>query len=1063
MIHCPERSYCVGLMALASASLVLFLVLSCSRRPDDTQLGLDQPIASVDLAPSDRATGEAAKRHLRLAEALEREIAPEEVHTYLVAAEEGQFLHAVVDQKGVDVVASLFDPAGERLVLMDRPNGSEGREPLMALVEVSGDYEVRVESAAEESGGYSVWIEELQSATEGDRARALASRTFSEAYISYREGNYRVAVERFDEARKAWNLLGDHAWEAESLLRLGHAHARLREWRAAAQNHQKAAILFRDEGSARWEAIALQQLGRDYFNLQDMDQAIYYFEKALPLRRRANDRRGEWMTHHTLAHAFQVRDEVQKALDTYEKALALLPSPKDRGHTLHNLGVLYRSLGRMERARDALLEAEKVWAEAAAPRQHSTTLNQLGELHRELGELGVALSYYQQALALRQELKDKRGEVASLANIGLVCQERGEPDRALELYRKALEIVRELQRPRLEARVLLNLGSFYAGQKEPDQALALHRQSLDLYRRAGDPTGEAEALLGLSQAERQRGDLFRAREASDEALRIFESIRPKAVSLESRASFFETVQDHFEFHIDLLMELHSLEPEAGHDARALEVSERARARSLLDLLIEAGAKIRLGADQILLDHEREYQRQLNNLERERLQLREDPGHTSLQMAKAETKIRHALRKLEEVRGEIRVRNPRYAAMTQPLSLAEIQDQILDETTLLLEYRLGKDRSFLWAVTADSLESFELPGRSEIDDLARAAYSLLTNSHRREARDSTRTVLCKVSRQLLQPVEAQLAGKRLLIVSDGALEFIPFAALPEPESLGNCESAPPLVVGHEITHLLSASALAIHRRELKGRPAAPRLLAVVADPVFQATDRRLQRVPDAPEGTGNLPIAATTTAPTRSTAEIDLNSLRRLPFSLQEAEAILSLVDEENSFRAIGLDATKDAVLGGALNDYRIVHFATHGILNTSHPELSGIVLSLVDRDGRPRDGFLRAHEIYTLDLPCDLVVLSACQTALGRVVRGEGLMGLTRGFMHAGAARVAVSLWNVSDQSTAELMGYFYRGLLAEGRSPAAALREAQISIWRNRNRSAPYYWAGFVLQGDWR
>ena len=179
--------------------------------------------------------------------------------------------------------------------------------------------------------------------------------------------------------------------------------------------------------------------------------------------------------------------------------------------------------------------------------------------------------------------------------------------------------------------------------------------------------------------------------------------------------------------------------------------------------------------------------------------------------------------------------------------------------------------------------------------------------------------------------------------------------------------------------------------------------------------------------------------------------------------ILAFVPEADSFKATGFAATRAAALNPALSQYRYLHFATHGLIDSERPGLSSLVLSLVDEAGKPQDGFLRAHEIYNLKFPAELVVLSACQTGLGKEVKGEGLMGLTRGFMYAGAARVVVSLWSVNDKATSELMTIFYRQMLKENQRPAAALRAAQIEMWKQKQWQAPYYWAAFVLQGEWR
>jgi CHAT domain-containing protein len=333
----------------------------------------------------------------------------------------------------------------------------------------------------------------------------------------------------------------------------------------------------------------------------------------------------------------------------------------------------------------------------------------------------------------------------------------------------------------------------------------------------------------------------------------------------------------------------------------------------------------------------------------------------------------------------------------------------------------------------------------------------------------------LSATLLGPTAALLGEKRLVIVADGALQYVPFAALPEPgdersAGTGTATSAEPLVARHEIISLPSASVLAVLRREREGRKPAAGTVAVLADPVFDKDDDRVAAIAGARAKAKPAGAEAVETDEAgelrRATREAGLTEglIPRLPFSRQEAEAILSLAPARSRMAALNFQANRRAATGAALSNYRIVHFATHGLLNAEHPELSGLVLSLVDEQGRAQDGFLRLHEIYNLSLPsAELVVLSACQTGLGKEVRGEGLVGLVRGFMYAGAPRVAASLWKVDDWATAEMMKHFYRGLLQEKLRPAEALRRAQAAMWRQRRWQSPYYWAGFVLQGDWK
>jgi CHAT domain-containing protein len=302
---------------------------------------------------------------------------------------------------------------------------------------------------------------------------------------------------------------------------------------------------------------------------------------------------------------------------------------------------------------------------------------------------------------------------------------------------------------------------------------------------------------------------------------------------------------------------------------------------------------------------------------------------------------------------------------------------------------------------------------------------------------------------------------LIVVADGILHYVPFAALPKPLSTP-ASRYKPLIVDHEIVMLPSASVLAELRRDLQGRTKPTKALAVFADPVFATDDPRLRPSANQP----GLPESNDRNSDLeRSMTDLGLAGSRfpRLPFSRREAEGIIATAPAGKTAKALDFDASRARATTEDFGQYRIIHFATHGLLNSRRPELSGIVLSLVDSNGKSQDGFLRLHEVYNLKLPVDLVVLSACQTGLGKEIRGEGIVGLTRGFMYAGALRVVASLWKVDDAATADLMKRFYRGMLGKGLRPAAALREAQVEMWNQERWRSPYYWAAFVLQGEWK
>jgi CHAT domain-containing protein len=593
----------------------------------------------------------------------------------------------------------------------------------------------------------------------------------------------------------------------------------------------------------------------------------------------------------------------------------------------------------------------------------------------------------------------------------------------------------------------------------------------------GDRTEEAYTLYQAAITQRDKGNLNEARTQIEAAIKIVEDIRTRVTSQELRTSYFASVQNYYQFYIDLLMQLHKKDQSRGYNALALHVSERARARSLLELLTEANADIRQGVEPELLEQERTLQQKLDAVEKRRIELSNEKG-TEAQLQALEKETAALLEEYRQVQEQIRRTSPRYAALTQPkpLTLAEIQQQVLDDDTMLLEYSLGEERSYLWAVTKTSITSYELPKREEIETVAKDFYQLLNNrdyhlgtrgSLDAQARPGSpignNETAIKLSQMLIAPVAAQLGNRRLLVVGDGALQYLPFAALPTPVVKGRAsQGLVPLLVEHEIVNVPSASTLGVLRKETSDRKSAPKAIAVLADPVFGSNDPRLKSSSGQVSGTPLDKSNVNSRALERSaiTANVTFN---RLPFTRQEAEQIVALVPTAERMQAFDFAANRAIATNPELQNYRIVHFATHGILNSTQPELSGVVLSLVDEKGMPENGFLRLHDIFNLNLPAELVVLSACETGLGEEVRGEGLVGLTRGFMYAGSPRVVVSLWSVSDRATSELMTKFYKKMLQDGLKPAAALRGAQLEMWQQKQWQAPFYWAAFTLQGEWR
>ncbi len=921
-------------------------------------------------------------------------------------------------------------------------------------------------------------------------------------------------LDAWTQALAIWRSLGRRGQEAQALSNLGMLNYARGARDQALSQYDQALPLHRAEDDKYWEAETLNRLGWVYNSMDERRKAIEYFNLALPLRRVVGDRSGEAVTLNDLGRAHDLLGDKRQAIEFLEQALRLNPpdeNPDGAANTLIRLGVVYESTGESQKAIDAYGQALSLLERVNNRRALASALNNVGLAYANLGDYGRAIEYYDRSLKLSRELGLRGGEATTLHNIGMVYRAAHETQKAIDYHNQALAIYKSANNRGGQAMVLQALGVAHYETGESRRALELFEQALDLRRATGDrrgealtltslgvalttlgeaqkahdhlsqaqplhrlvsnPEGEAQTLIGLAQVKYDLGAAAEARALIDQSLRLTESIRAKAPGQELRASYFATVQRRYDQGIDLLMRM-------GETAAALQVSEMARARSLLELLTEAGAGVRRGVAPELLARERAIRQSLNARAEAQARLL-DGKHTEAQAAAMARDIAALSAQLKDVETEIRRSSPHYAALTQPepLTVAQIQKQLLDDDTLLLEYSLGEKNSYLWLVSPASVTGYRLPSRADIEAASRQVYDLLiTRPRRRDPVEPQFIAQAEaLSRMLLGPVASQLGAKRLVIVAPGIMSYLPFAALPAPGGENQSSGIyQPLIAKREIVTLPSASVLSVIRREMAGRRPAAKSVAVLADPVFEANDSRLALAKNK-SASGESQNATTTpstvigipSALTRAVNAMNASNTRtgftRLAFSRQEAESILALASDGTGLKATDFNASRSLVMSEALSQYRVLHLATHGLLNSQYPELSGIVFSLIDREGKSQDGFLRLHDIYNLQFNADLIVLSACETGLGKEIKGEGLIGLTRGFMYAGAPRVVASLWNVDDLATAELMKVFYRGMLKDGLRPAAALRAAQFELSKQKRWASPYFWAGFMLQGEWQ
>ena len=885
-------------------------------------------------------------------------------------------------------------------------------------------------------------------------------------------GDRKKARELYNEAVTLFRSITDRPGEASSLINLARVSQFMADYPKALELAEQARVIVNELGDRRKQAMVLNNMCNTYQSTGAYDQAFAACNQSLSIARETHDRATEANALINLGNTYYSTGDYQKTIDFWVQGRELnkqLGNRRGEGMALNNLGWIYATLGDPQKSIDSYNQALELFRALGDMARQATVLNNLAVSYSDAGDFRKALEAHLKVLPLRELSNNSDQKATTLENIAECYDHLNEKDRAIDYYNQTLALLRPNGDPRLICATLKNLGRVYRERGQFEKALELLNEASQTARRTGDKFNEGIAFAETAYVERAKGNLLEAKTLIGQALAAFESLRVSVKSPQLRASFMATAKDYYEFETDLLMRLHKEHPTEGYDAAALAASEKGRARSLLELLAESRAEIREGVDASLLAREQELRDLIAEKAERQIRLRSGQNNENA-ADKLAKEITALTTEYEQVLARIRETSPRYAALTQPLplTLKDIQTKVLDNDTLLLEYALGEERSFLWAITQTSITTFELPKREEVETAARRIYELVTERNRvvkdetlaqrrvRLARsdDEYQRAALVLSNMLLQPAASQLKGKRLLFVSDGVLQYVPFAALPAP-----AEPAKPLILEHEIINLPSASVMAVLRDETAGRSRAPKTLAVLADPVFQSDDPRIGKA----SGSGDSEKPGAATEAYRSAKESGLDSFVRLRFTRQEADEITRLVPADKRLEALDFAASRASATSAGLGQYQIVHFATHGLINNRHPELSGIVLSLVDEKGQSQNGFLRLYEIYNLKLNADLVVLSACQTAVGQEIRGEGLLGLTRGFMYAGAPRVVATLWQVDDRATSELMKRFYQKMLGEGLRPAAALKAAQVSMQADKRWSSPHFWGAFTVQGEWK
>lgn len=1039
---------------------------------------------------------------LAVGQRMSQTLEPETVHVVLLQLSQPSFLSAVLEQVGSDLELVLRGPEGEVLISV---NGSGGSVEFLATrTERPGAHRLEVRSPSGKGGDYVLELSALREGREGDEVRVEGWKELQtahhlgktdraregfetalehfrrspdpigEAYalqhlgwVDYRRDGPQAAIARYDEALTRLTEPMAPAVRAGLLADRASALLALQRLREARDHFLQALELWRQAGDEVNRTETLNSLGKVLNELGELNEAEQILSEVLELRQAQGDFAGELRTRSILGTVYSARGDLSQALEAHQRTLEGSRETQNRAlefRSLVNLGAVLRTLAEPQAALRRFDEALELRSDVRDPAALRSLMSHLGLARAEIGDPAAAIPSFEQALELAVTPDEK---ARTLLNWGWAEDDLQRRDAALELYDRALELDPSEVSP--EVRILLQVararafrrqgrlseaqsaitkadaeasrstvddpinrwlerGEIARMQGRRDEARNDLERALKATRTWGFAAQEAVALVRLGQLARDEERFTEAREFLEEALELHESLRAQVTSSNLRASYLSLRLDGFEAYLDLLVELDHRRPEEGWKERAFAASERMRARTLDEILTRGLNDPGRDMPPELVRRKR---RAVDNLQRVQRLLQSGGGealHAELDRWQQE---------LERIQWQIDDSSPQnIGASEAPMTLERAQN-VLPQDAVLLEYAQGVERTFLFVVTRESLHLKILPPYSEIErpigDLVEALSepSRRLRSHRQQLSRRLFDVLITPVNELLRDAD------RLLIVPMGALHYLPFEALWDGQGY--------LMSRWAVSYVPSAAVLE-GLAGMKPVSTEPMNFVAFADPT-----------PYAGWNTGSMAPASKLTSSGAINA-IRGGELRRLPGAQAEVQAIAEILAGGDARLYMGPDATETQLKANPdVRHARWLHIASHGFLEDRAGFSS---LYLAHEPDSPEDGLLQVHEIRNLELTADLVVLSACETGLGSMVRGEGLVGLSRAFLSAGAHSLVVSLWRVEDRSTADLMVAFYRRLY-QGEYPARALQEAKLQMLSEDNSWAePYHWAPFVLIG---
>jgi len=824
-----------------------------------------------------------------------------------------------------------------------------------------------------------------------------------------------------------------------------------------------------------WQGILEGNIASVYAETGDMQHALSSAEDALAIARKLSDGDGITFSQATIAAIHLWRGEYQAAFDADEAALEeirIRPYPDEEGQVWLNLAEIYDELNDFERERDALERSLPLVRQSGDTASESTALEDLSILDLREGRRREATESLGQSMQIARTHSLPREEaMAWLGKSELLAAEHELPQALVAADSGQTRAV-QAGEVFTSALLLQQEGDLQARLGDAPAAMSAYRKAESAWSAIPNQEHAALAHASMARLEFRSGQDARAYDDILLALDGFEASRRNIASTSLRESFFASVHDFYDLAVDIKMRPNRTDSDPVQEA--WQIAERARARSMMDAvrrstpfttrdLPPALAEQSAGIEDRIGETQRTISRLLTGgVDHAALRREEDQLHTLvLDAEEVEAKEREA------------IAPSLFDAAGRPPSLDDLRKALLAPDTELMEYWVGARNAYLWIITSRSMRAVRLCSSAQLA-VAVGAYrkALLAREENlpgedlpaREARIAHADHQMKVQAarlgSLLLPLRPSSGIHRLVVIPDNIIASVPFSALRLAPGTGF------LIESYEVTEEPSAAVA----MELLSRPAASPnrdAIAVFADPVYNLLDPRLAKAgssASALQAVAN-PVPAASSYPQipmpvlRSDVDLDLSALPRLRASEEEAQAIDSIAGTVRVHLYLGFQATPAAVIETDWSRFFIAHFATHAVVDSARPELSGIVLSTLAKDGSPQNGILWLHDIYRTPMPLPLVVLSGCRTAGGTAIPGEGISGLAQAFLSSGASSVVGSLWTVDDTAAGKMVPWFYQALLKQHLNISGALRAAQLRMLAAG--SPPYDWAGYIVEGN--